>query len=750
MLTALLPFTAWAQADPATKTAPAAKANLVYNGAAQELVSAAVLKDDATEGTAIYYAVVAKDAAAPEWADVDNPFATTIAKKKDAGSYDVYYLTRLSSTNSNIVKAATVTIAKADLLAKAKDVTHYYTGAALTTGTGLEIIYDGWKGHDGDNATTIATALDGATIALTSTQVVPGSQTIIPQMTAGEIKNYNFVPVSGKVTIVKAKVQIAAKNMADIGYGTANSKKTSWTVAATKTSFDTYLTLHMQNNAIGAAESFGDAEVLANDAAVEAWFQKSGSNLKNFTLTRNGDNNVGEKVLTPANAAITDAKKDNYEFVYKTGTFTIVETNVTITPANGTKVYGEEDPAKYPYNLSVGTLTKDEEALIVTARTTGEAAGTYDITVSGPAKINGYNVTYDNAVKGKFMITQRPVTVTALPQLLYTGDTYQKLNVAEVTVEGILEDDPEIEVALNFDETVITADPNVGLDASTPKKLTSNADTKLVANAIVPALKAGKEYPNYKFTFVPGDLTVVNLATVMLLTDTDDALTDKLTAANNNNRNISFGTRTLKAETWNVLVLPFATTVKEISEAFGYAVVDILDETASDGNIHLKLHMGAIPANTPFIVKNYANKDLNTVLFSGKKIEYTAAGENVSVEDAAGNKFIGTYKTTEVYGANIQYMTGKGVFKDASAYTDASPLTLKPLRAYLETVAQNANGNAPVIYIEEPDGSTTAIETVSAVKVANGNDAIYNLAGQKVGADFKGIVIKNGKRYVQK
>ena len=41
----------------------------------------------------------------------------------------------------------------------------------------------------------------------------------------------------------------------------------------------------------------------------------------------------------------------------------------------------------------------------------------------------------------------------------------------------------------------------------------------------------------------------------------------------------------------------------------------------------------------------------------------------------------------------------------------------------------------------------SAIETVKAVKVAN--DAIYNLAGQKVDKSFKGIVIKNGKKIVQ-
>ena len=95
-------------------------------------------------------------------------------------------------------------------------------------------------------------------------------------------------------------------------------------------------------------------------------------------------------------------------------------------------------------------------------------------------------------------------------------------------------------------------------------------------------------------------------------------------------------------------------------------------------------------------------------------------------------------------------MTGKGIFKDAGAYTADNKLSLKPLRAYLQTVAQNNAGAAPMIYIEEPDGSTTAIETVSAAKVANSNDAIFNLAGQKVGADYKGIVIKNGKRFVQK
>ena len=45
------------------------------------------------------------------------------------------------------------------------------------------------------------------------------------------------------------------------------------------------------------------------------------------------------------------------------------------------------------------------------------------------------------------------------------------------------------------------------------------------------------------------------------------------------------------------------------------------------------------------------------------------------------------------------------------------------------------------------DGAT-AIQSVK--KAAKSDDAIYNVAGQKVSASYKGLVIKNGKKYIQK
>ena len=44
----------------------------------------------------------------------------------------------------------------------------------------------------------------------------------------------------------------------------------------------------------------------------------------------------------------------------------------------------------------------------------------------------------------------------------------------------------------------------------------------------------------------------------------------------------------------------------------------------------------------------------------------------------------------------------------------------------------------------------TGIQNVKAADVKSANGAIYNLAGQKVNENYKGIVIKNGKKFIQK
>lgn len=47
------------------------------------------------------------------------------------------------------------------------------------------------------------------------------------------------------------------------------------------------------------------------------------------------------------------------------------------------------------------------------------------------------------------------------------------------------------------------------------------------------------------------------------------------------------------------------------------------------------------------------------------------------------------------------------------------------------------------------DNETTGINLIENNSNVS-NNAIYNLAGQKVDASYKGIVIKNGKKYLMK
>ncbi len=211
---------------------------------------------------------------------------------------------------------------------------------------------------------------------------------------------------------------------------------------------------------------------------------------------------------------------------------------------------------------------------------------------------------------------------------------------------------------------------------------------------------------------------------------------------------------TMKAETWYSWVLPFATTVREISQAFGYAVVDILGEdgASSADDVKFKLHMGDIEANQPFILKVY--KDIKpaefeanntTIKFEGVTILKDATKNAPEVTDANGNKFIGTYSGKYGLESN-EYLFRLGV-NDYSKGGAGSQI--RPLGAYIQF---NTDAPAHVIYIEEPDGSTTAISSIAADGEMIPAEGWYTLNGVKLqGAPTeKGVYINNGKKVVVK
>ena len=182
----------------------------------------------------------------------------------------------------------------------------------------------------------------------------------------------------------------------------------------------------------------------------------------------------------------------------------------------------------------------------------------------------------------------------------------------------------------------------------------------------------------------------------------------------------------------------------------------------NEGNI-VEEEISSIPANTAVMltyrngnIHNYGDTESHTYPLY-KSMESAAAIE--------GNLLQGTATATEIThdgdGTHYYYTLQNGSKGVGLYYADATSdnpgtgqasFTNAAKKAYL-VLTKNAGGAQIKSYIfgegaEYEDFGATAIESVGAAKVAD--DAIYNLAGQKVGADYKGIVIKNGKKYIVK
>lgn len=127
----------------------------------------------------------------------------------------------------------------------------------------------------------------------------------------------------------------------------------------------------------------------------------------------------------------------------------------------------------------------------------------------------------------------------------------------------------------------------------------------------------------------------------------------------------------------------------------------------------------------------------------GQKYELTPATEKADATFATDLKVSnGNVKSdgTNFYG----FTTKDGV----SGFVRVAKDVAVPLgKGYLQLTDNTAA--APVFYSINIGGGTTGIGQVEVEK-ATENGAIYNLVGQRVDASYKGVVIKNGKKYVNK
>jgi hypothetical protein len=131
---------------------------------------------------------------------------------------------------------------------------------------------------------------------------------------------------------------------------------------------------------------------------------------------------------------------------------------------------------------------------------------------------------------------------------------------------------------------------------------------------------------------------------------------------------------------------------------------------------------------------------------SGDVITIAGAFNNSdNTKKAAVDLFTLSGTTATVLFTTNQFINGKD--KEADPVEQTYTLTADADKLYL---GRNGNTATYVTLLKVTRGGTTGIQqTIAPAKVIE-NNVIYNLAGQRVNENYKGIVIKNGKKYIQK
>ena len=141
-----------------------------------------------------------------------------------------------------------------------------------------------------------------------------------------------------------------------------------------------------------------------------------------------------------------------------------------------------------------------------------------------------------------------------------------------------------------------------------------------------------------------------------------------------------------------------------------------------------------IAVNVPVLI--YGANDLATY-----KIENVNLQVDEPVVKADGFNFMGSYNKTTARKADWF------ISSDNKFYQAVGTEVLKPFHAVFRPTSAAAGAKA-LSFVLTDDGKVTAIDALMGKAVPTTDAPLYNVAGQRVNKDYKGIVIQNGKKYI--
>lgn len=215
--------------------------------------------------------------------------------------------------------------------------------------------------------------------------------------------------------------------------------------------------------------------------------------------------------------------------------------------------------------------------------------------------------------------------------------------------------------------------------------------------------------------------------------------------------------RTISANNWNTICLPFDMSAGQIASAFGDATVQLADFTGCvatyEGNncTAIKVNFtdaNTITANQPCLIK--VSKAVSEFKVDGVEIN---VDEDNAYVDKDENYMIGTYTPETKIGSPRKYQL---FLSNNKFYYSTGTAKMKAFRAYFDfydvlTDKSAGVSNAKISMFFD----TTGISDIKS-KTKVDSDAVYNINGQYVGKNIdmnrlpKGVYIINGKKKIVK
>lgn len=256
---------------------------------------------------------------------------------------------------------------------------------------------------------------------------------------------------------------------------------------------------------------------------------------------------------------------------------------------------------------------------------------------------------------------------------------------------------------------------------------------KLILKGCTAKTRLSFTNPNAFSALLLDDVLLTNMVSV------DESKPNILTMTKYNGKTIDvlIG-RTLSADKWNSICLPFALTAEQIASTFGEGTEVAAFKSASQKEKRLEFeNVSEMEAGKPYLIRT--REDVKDPIAEGVTMRMLVN----SIVTKGLYSFIGTTtpmaKLTKIIVLNDDMTLGE-VEKDETFYR------LPALNAYFTLPIGTDAADVTVSINDKP----TAIDGVHEATTATGNDNIYNISGQKVKSATSGLYIINGKKVLVK